>query len=53
VTGKRQVRVQKQAVEGNDPHGGHKPVFEGDRTRQGEPWNYPEESIHIQNMAKI
>jgi len=29
------VRVQKQAVEGNDPYGGHERVCEGDRTRVG------------------
>jgi hypothetical protein len=31
MTGWGQVRVQKQAVEGNDPHGGHGQVCEGDR----------------------
>jgi hypothetical protein len=30
VTGWGQVRVEKQAVEGNDPHGGHGYVCEGD-----------------------
>ena len=30
-----QVRVQKQAVEGNDPHRGHRRVCEGDRVRVG------------------
>jgi hypothetical protein len=27
------VQVQKQAVEGNGPHGGHGCVYEGDRVR--------------------
>jgi len=31
VTGYRQVRVEKQAVKGNDPHGGHRCICEGDR----------------------
>ena len=35
MTGWGQVQVQKQAVEGNDPHGGHGRVCEGDRTRVG------------------
>ena len=29
------VQVQKQAVEGNDPHGSHGQVCEGDRARVG------------------
>jgi hypothetical protein len=29
------VRVQKQVVEGNDPHGGHGRLCEGDRVRVG------------------
>jgi hypothetical protein len=35
VTGWGQVRLQKQAVEGNDPHGGHMWVYEGGRARVG------------------
>jgi hypothetical protein len=35
VTGKGWVRVQKQVVVGNDPHGGHGRVCEGDRARVG------------------
>jgi hypothetical protein len=35
VTGWGRVRVQKQAVEGNDPHGGHGRVCEGDRAGVG------------------
>jgi hypothetical protein len=35
-----QVRAEKQAVEGNDPHGGHEYVSEGDtavfRSEKGE-----------------
>ena len=30
VTGWGQVRVEKHAVEGNDPHGGHRYMCEGD-----------------------
>jgi len=30
----RAVRVQKQAVEGNDPHGGHGQVCEGEGALQ-------------------
>jgi hypothetical protein len=32
------VRVEKRAVEGNDPHGGHRCVCEGDMARVGEPF---------------
>ena len=39
VTG-GQVRVQKQAVEGNDPHGGHGQVCEGGRAHVGVRSNY-------------
>ena len=35
VTGYRQVRVEKQAVEGNDPHGGHRCICEGDTAHVG------------------
>jgi len=35
VTGWGQVRVQKQAVEGNDPHRGHEYVCEGDMVHVG------------------
>ena len=35
MTGYGRVRVQKQAVESNDPHGGHGSVCEGDRARVG------------------
>ena len=35
MTEKGRVRVQKQAVEGNDPQGGHRRVCEGDRVRVG------------------
>jgi hypothetical protein len=35
VTGWERVRVQKQAVEGNDPHGGHWQVYEGGRAGVG------------------
>jgi hypothetical protein len=31
VTGEGPVRVQKQVVQGNDPHGGHRSICEGDR----------------------
>jgi hypothetical protein len=42
VTEWGRVRVQKQAVEGDDPHGGHGRVCEGDRARVGvklKPWD--------------
>ena len=29
------VRIQKRVVEGNDPHGGHGRVCEGDRAHVG------------------
>ena len=35
MTGWGQVQVQKQAVEGNDPHGGHGRVCERDRAHVG------------------
>jgi hypothetical protein len=35
VTGWGRVRLQKQAVEGNDPYGGHGRVYEGDRAGVG------------------
>jgi len=35
VTRWGQVRVQKQAVKGNDPHGGHGYICDGDRAHDG------------------
>ena len=35
MIGERSFRVQKRAVHGNDPHGGHGHVCEGDRARVG------------------
>jgi hypothetical protein len=35
VTEWGRVQVEKQAVEGNDPHGGHRYVCEGDKVLVG------------------
>jgi len=54
VTGLGRVRVQKQAVEGNDPHGGHRRVFEGDRARVGVSHGITQKKAsNIQNMTKV
>jgi hypothetical protein len=49
VTGWGYVRAEKQAVEGNDPHGGHWYICEGDtvlfRGKEGEPLDGRDETI--------
>jgi len=35
VTGQGRVQVEKQDVEGNDPHGNHRWICEGDRAHYG------------------
>jgi hypothetical protein len=40
MMGRRQVRVEKQAVEGNNPHRGHRYKSDGVMALcQGEPWD--------------
>ena len=51
MTGWRQIRVGKQAVEG-DPHGGHRYIYEGGMVHcwdeEGEPWGGRDQTSVIQ-----
>jgi hypothetical protein len=52
MTGWGRVRVEKQAMKGNDPHGGHEYVCEGDmaqcRGEEGKPWDGTDQTIVFQ-----